>query len=345
MQQSELAQALVNSRCAICSLKGNKSSSPNQDRGFYASLCPGDGEMAELLGVFDGHGEGGHMVAESSCEVLPKLFLRCLERANAGMNSLAPGDPRLLGGAAQNPQEAAGNIGAEWWREASIQAFEEMHTLLEASTAQLLTCEATPCSLPLIDSRTSGTTATVALLFPDQRLLVAHVGDSRAILGTRRRGGESPAHWQIMELTRDHKPDLPDERLRIEEAGAQVVTVGCPPNTTQRVFTPHQVWPSINMSRSLGDLHAHSQGLSAAAEVNLIEKLWHPGAEDAVIILASDGVWDVIDPTTAVNLAALSAQRGTDPAASLAQEAFERWARRGLQAAYSDDITCVVKFL
>ena len=33
-----------------------------------------------------------------------------------------------------------------------------------------------------------------------------------------------------------------------------------------------QAWPSINMSRSLGDLHAHSQGLSSEAEVRVKSK-------------------------------------------------------------------------
>lgn len=344
LPQREIIQAMVSARCSVCSLKGNKSSSPNQDRGLCASLADGTCETAaELLAVFDGHGEGGHMVAETSCEVLPKLFLRCLERASSSMAHPVQGASRLPGGAAQNPQEAAGSTCPDWWREASVAAFEEMHALLEASTARLLANEATHCARPLIDARTSGTTATVALLLPDQRLLLAHVGDSRAVFGSRRRCEGAP--WQAIELTRDHKPDLPDERVRIEETGAQVVTVGSPPNTTHRVFTPHQAWPSINMSRSLGDLHAHSQGLSAAAEVNMVERLWHPGSEDAVIILGSDGVWDVIDAPTAVNLAALSLQRGNDPAAVIAQEAYERWVRRGLQAGYSDDITAVVKFL
>merc|ERR1712190_17923 len=94
--------------------------------------------------------------------------------------------------------------------------------------------------------------------------------------------------WRITELTRDHKPDLPDERQRIEETGAQVLTVGVPPNTTNRVFTPQQNWPSINMSRSLGDLHAHTQGLSASAEVNFAERFWDPVVEEAVLIIGSD---------------------------------------------------------
>jgi len=348
MPPREMSQAMLAAHCSVCSLKGNKSSSPNQDRALCTSLSYDSIDTADLLAVFDGHGESGHKIAETACEVLPKLLLRGLARASAcvGPPGGRCGSPPL-GGPGQRAQEPADGLSVEWWQDASARAFEDMHALLEASTAQLLASEDEGArnAHPLLDARTSGTTATVVLLLPGQRLLVAHVGDSRAVFGTRSRGSDLAMPWRSIELTRDHKPDLPDERTRIEECGAQVVTVGCPPHITHRVFTPHQNWPSINMSRSLGDLHAHTQGLSAAAEVNLVEQLWHPAVDDAVVILASDGVWDVIDAATAVSLAAQSAQQGLDPAVALAQEAYERWGRRGLQAGYSDDITAVVKFL
>lgn len=352
----EATKVLLRARCSVCSLKGNKSTSPNQDRAVCARL-PGGGAAGafapELLGVMDGHGEVGHLVADVCCDALPKLVLRALARSGAMAMVSTPqtrfsGSP-MAGGLAQNPQEAAAGGTAELWREAMVQAFEEMHLQLEALTTQFLSGDTSsslesPGTSNGIDSRTSGTTATVALVLPGARLLVAHVGDSRAVLGVRPRGAEG-SPWRVVELTRDHKPDLPDERARIEATGAQVVTVGVAPNTTQRVFTPHQTWPSINMSRSLGDLHAHSQGLSAEAEVRWFERAWDPRVEDAILVMGSDGIWDVIDGNTAVDISAQSVQRGADAATALAGEAYERWARRGFQGAYSDDITVVVRFL
>lgn len=172
---------------------------------------------------------------------------------------------------------------------------------------------------------------------------MAHVGDSRAVLGIRQRGVDG-SPWRAIDLTRDHKPDLPSERARIESNGAQVIAVGQPPNATNRVFTPNQSWPSINMSRSLGDLHAHSQGLSAGAEAQFLSRPWDATLEEAVIIIASDGLWDVVEPEAAVIMAASSA-RPSDAASLLTREAYERWGHRNLQAAYSDDITVIVKFL
>jgi serine/threonine protein phosphatase PrpC len=56
-------------------------------------------------------------------------------------------------------------------------------------------------------SDTAGSTLC-ALLLVDDKLHVAHVGDSRAVLG---RGAEP------IQLTRDHKPGCPKEAARIEQ--------------------------------------------------------------------------------------------------------------------------------
>lgn len=372
MGQREIYRALVENRASLCSLKGNKASSPNQDRALCSSLGTG---AAQVFGVFDGHGEQGHLCAEIVALVLPKLVLhavhRCCSRGAPG--GCYEGSPRgqhlRLRDDAQNPQEAAGvglvsgtaPTGANLTeaREAVSRAFEEMHEILEALTIQSMSLledkpaikdalSIVPSSLGTVDARVSGTTATIVCFMPGRGCLAAHVGDSRAVLGIRRAGAVEDCRihgtpWRVTELTRDHKPTLPMERERIEEAGAQVVTVGMAPNVAHRVYTPRQPWPAINMSRSIGDLHAHMQGLSASAEVRVVDSMWDPSTDEALVVIGSDGIWDVIDPETAVEVA--SAHCRGDPAAALAHEAYERWAARGLQGNYSDDITAVVKFL
>jgi len=344
MPQQETAMALGAVSCSVFSIKGNKATAPNQDRALYASLGPAS--AVELLAVLDGHGEVGHDVADVCAEVLPKLLLLRMNKfGNAGSTPTGVDGPNR---GMTSSHEGAGTILADSWKQAAIQSFEEMHASLEALTTQAVSGDDLvqgegARGLGRVDARISGTTATVVLVMSDQRMLVAHVGDSRAVLGVRRRG--EGHRWRCQDLTRDHKPDLPDERARIELCGAQAVTVGNPPNSTCRVYSAQQAWPSINMSRSLGDLHAHSQGLSAEAEANFFESLWDPACEDAVLILGSDGIWDVIDGETSVSIVTSSAQQGADPAVALVQEAYQRWARRGLQGNYSDDISAVVKFL
>ncbi|XWS72789.1 hypothetical protein CRYUN_Cryun02cG0070900 [Craigia yunnanensis] len=65
-------------------------------------------------------------------------------------------------------------------------------------------------------NRDAGSTASTAILVGD-RLLVANVGDSRAVIC---REGNAIA------VSRDHKPDQTDERQRIEDAGGFVMWAG-----------------------------------------------------------------------------------------------------------------------
>lgn len=67
----------------------------------------------------------------------------------------------------------------------------------------------------------SGATAVVALIDVERRLLIgADIGDSHMILAERR--GDSRTPWEFRRLTTPHKPDVPYEQDRIEDAGAQI---------------------------------------------------------------------------------------------------------------------------
>ena len=134
-----------------------------------------------------------------------------------------------------------------------------------------------------IASSVSGSTG-VAVLMHGSKLWSANVGDSRAVVG-RRKGGALAAR----DLTIDQKPDAPAERKRIEAAGGYVS-----PESAQ--YGPARVWlrpgegPGLAMSRSLGDHMCSHVGVIATPEVACHEL----SADDEVLILASDGVWEFI---------------------------------------------------
>lgn len=69
------------------------------------------------------------------------------------------------------------------------------------------------CELQQPQSDAVGSTAVVAVVSTAE-IVVANCGDSRAVLC---RGG------QALPLSTDHKPDRPDELVRIEEAGGRVI--------------------------------------------------------------------------------------------------------------------------
>ena len=81
----------------------------------------------------------------------------------------------------------------------------------------------------------AGCTACSAIITPTE-IYVGNSGDSRAVLAKRLPGDSFVAH----DLSIDHKPDLEEEKKRIEKAGGYV--------------EDNRVKGSINLSRSLGDL-------------------------------------------------------------------------------------------
>ncbi len=101
------------------------------------------------------------------------------------------------------------------WKQASILFFS---VLLQSWLIMCLFPSAEwPKTLTGLPS-TSGTTASVVVIRGDC-MFVAHVGDSSVVLGVR----EDPADKVIkaVEVTQDHKPELPKEKQRIEGLGGR----------------------------------------------------------------------------------------------------------------------------
>ena len=96
----------------------------------------------------------------------------------------------------------------------------------------------------------SGTTGTVALL-QGSRLFVACVGDSRAVISVK--DGRAT---DVRELSRDHRPNLPDECHRVMQAGGRVEPKKLPSGDfvgPTRVWLAEQQLPGLLVTRSLGD--------------------------------------------------------------------------------------------
>lgn len=156
-------------------------------------------------------------------------------------------------------------------------------------------------------NRDAGSTASTAILVGD-RLLVANVGDSRAVIC---RGGEAIA------VSRDHKPDQSDERQRIEDAGGFVMWAGT-----------WRVGGVLAVSRAFGDKLLKQY---VVADPEIQEEKVDSSLE--FLILASDGLWDVVSNEEAVAMVK-PIQDSEEAAKRLMQEAYQRGS--------ADNITCVV---
>jgi len=129
-----------------------------------------------------------------------------------------------------------------------------------------------------------GSTAVVALVAPGW-VAVANVGDSRAVLG------RSDGAWEA--LSDDHKPNRPDERQRVEAAGGHVIS-----------WNGARVMGVLAMSRALGDRFLRPYVI-ADPEMTFTRR----AAEDEVLVLASDGLWDVVSNGEACAVAAAHLKR------------------------------------
>lgn len=95
-----------------------------------------------------------------------------------------------------------------------------------------------------LDSKLSGTTASVVLhRRRENKLYVANVGDSRVILARRGSCGQLEAVF----LTKDHKPNDPVEKSRIEFFGGEVRRPKG--HVPYRVYLKGQRYPGLAMSR------------------------------------------------------------------------------------------------
>lgn len=128
----------------------------------------------------------------------------------------------------------------------------------------------------------TGCTACV-ILVTETEIYCANAGDSRAVLSN---GGKA------IEMSIDHKPELPGEKARIEKAGGFV--------------EDNRVKGILNLSRSLGDLEykqdpsipVDQQMITCVPEIK-VEKLTK---NHDFIFIACDGIWDCLTSQEAITM-------------------------------------------
>ncbi|KAL6507170.1 hypothetical protein OROHE_022069 [Orobanche hederae] len=172
-----------------------------------------------------------------------------------------------------------------------------------------------------------GSTAVVAVVCWTH-IVVANCGDSRAVLNR----GKEP-----MPLSVDHRPNSEDECARIEAAGGKVIN-----------WDGYRVSGVLAVSRSIGDRYLRPYVISDP-EIMIVPRT----KEDECLILASDGLWDVIKNEEACHLARKrillwhkkygpTLSRGGDHIDPAAQDAADYLSRLAFQRGSRDNISVIV---
>ena len=227
------------------------------------------------------------------------------------------------------------------------------------------------------ESLSDGSTALCALV-RGRTLDVANIGDTRAVLGRR---PEPPAprpdapsrsmrerDWEALRVSIDHKPNLPSEQRRVEASGGFVRCI----NGCWRVVGPRS-GTMLAISRALGNLelkrctetplvrrdHAEitprsrrDHGVVGPAQVSCVPHVASLPLtpRDQCLILASDGLWDVVADAEAVravsDIARNAAGRAAPPPrGALPQAAADVLLGLALKRGSQDNITVVVAWL
>lgn len=187
----------------------------------------------------------------------------------------------------------------------------------------------------------SGTTCTVVFVNATRdQYVVAHAGDSRAICIKYAQG-----EIKAVDLTEDHKPDLPKEKARIQQGGGRVIFDG---HYNYRVFAPKKPYPGLCMSRALGDTIAHREaGVTETPDVKVCKV--DPN-EDLALLIASDGVWEFLKSQTVAEMVGNDYEFGryklccSEIVDKVVKRSWDLWMKDS-GGQMSDDITAILVLL
>jgi serine/threonine protein phosphatase PrpC len=284
--------------------------------------------VMRLLGVFDGHAKLGEQVSEYSVQQLPHLLSTKLE----SILNQSTIDKDQLQQQQQNEQI----------QNAMSETFVEIDQTAPAEIS-------------------GGCTASIVLQI-DHSIYIANAGDSRSLIATYNKATETT---KVVYITREDKPDLPEEKRRVEQAGGLVYIP--PPDravlgASSRVVYVDTKTGSRNglaMSRSIGDWDAGKHGVIPNPTVDVLDiheliqnaKDGRGGDNDVQVfaVSATDGLLDFMEiddiaQTVAKSLYVDNAPHPLSACESLITTAATSW-HQAKEGRYRDDIAIAVSKL
>ncbi|DBA83228.1 TPA: hypothetical protein ACH3X2_006741 [Trebouxia sp. C0005] len=293
---------------------------PREEMEDYASIVPRGRCGFLYAAVFDGH--GGHSAADYMSKNLYKILSVSIE------------DEKKDGECQIEERDANGVCCPTEFAEALKDCFHQadkqlLHWLQHDSGENE-------------EEQSCGTTATVMLVRQD-KIVVANIGDSRAVLS---RAG------QAIDLSTEHRlygqgDTVTSESHRVKEAGGWI--------------DDGRVCDILAVSRAFGDREFKGEGLPVMLRKGVMTEQWSQEFADGVkftkdpvvcdpdvteiqlkdddefVLVASDGLWDVMDSKHAVSIARQQFKRGKD-----AQEVADHIARLAVKRHTYDNVAVAV---
>ncbi|KAL1331141.1 probable protein phosphatase 2C 65 [Arachis stenosperma] len=293
---------------SMYSQKGQKE--VNQDAMTVWENFTGEKDMI-FCGVFDGHGPQGHKYAQTICNNLPSKLSTSIKMSQQISKSQLGLD--INGDENQNMPCVS-------WEGSFLKSFSEMDRDLAQNV--------------YIGSFSGGSTA-VTIVKQENQLIIGNLGDSRAILCTK-----TDDNFRIpIQLTVDLKPNIPSEASRITKCGGRIFPSKDDPSGINRIWMAEEDCPGLAMTRSFGDFCLKDYGLISVPDV-IYRRI---NKQDEFVVLASDGIWDVLTNEEVINIIS-SARKRSEAAKTLVKHALQAWKVKCPNAAV-DDCTAICLFL
>lgn len=167
-----------------------------------------------------------------------------------------------------------------------------------------------------------GCTATAVLAWPGAngavQIQCANVGDSAALLIDLETGS-----WDV--LTEDHRLTNPAERERLARNGIPLHS------DSKRLY-------GLNLARALGDKFLKDEDLGLSAEPAVSDVVSIPQDQGALLLVASDGLWDVLDPEKVAHAAKMADKEQDGNVVEVAAAVVAAAKKAGTR----DDVTALV---
>ena len=268
------ADSLVNPKvnlgkvAGVHSIQGQRA---HMEDSYYADCQKG------FFAVYDGH--GGARASQFASKHLHDLLFQHLPPSTPASLAHSPSGSSLSSissSLSSSLLQSSSTASTPNSHSASSAAASTSASPSSALTSAFLDLDRQWLDLASVNSWDDGSTAISALIH-SHTLYVANVGDSRAVLASS---------GQAIDMSSDHKPSRLDEKERIEALGGRIIHYG-----TWRVEGV------LAVTRSIGDRRLKKY-VSAHPEVR-VRRLQ---AGDDWLILASDGVWDVMSSQQAVDV-------------------------------------------
>ena len=285
----------------------NGNQKTNQDSFVFKTNINGINDF-NIFGVMDGHGPQGHFVSQFASKFIPFQIINHRE-----IKSL------------REPEEI--------YQKLKYNEYEIINQIFLETDNQLQKVN--------FDATESGCTC-VLVIHIGSHIICANTGDSRAILILDSLRQNNINDFYEVPLSYDYKPEMPEEKQRIEFFGGVVEQLK---NKNGEGVGPYRVWakeggyPGLAMSRSIGDLIGKKLGVipnPGILEYELNENV-------KFIVVASDGIWEFISNEIVMNIGK-QFYKDKNPNGfchEIVKDAYKLWKENGITV---DDITAIAAF-